>query len=451
MIKFAATEIHSRKNDVGCAINKVPGFGRVGRRALSLRAPMLTAILVVATGISFAIAATVSAAPSLTEGHPLFKKHPHPHHPPHPPHPKHPKHPLTGARKALWVENSLSATITEFTGDTLTTKGASVPAPNLINESANLFPDTAGVAFDNFKNQWAAVCGNSSGNHGSITKFSAAAVANLGVNASPAANVILSDDGTGTLVSCPWEILFDKLGNLWAANSNEFQVNTAPGFVSEYQPHQFVTGHPKPHIRLTDPTEFVSPTGVLFDSTGNLFVSDFGPGQFGKPGSGAVFVFKAATVASLTPGDNPGVKADAFLFDNTTATPVGGAFDTLGNLWVADCEAAPSGELYMFPKATLTSGASKAAAIFRSTLVTTKNGVENSIDCPGGIAFDVQGNLWYTNFNSLHTNGAVGEFTLSQLAVATGISTPTPNIFLDADKTGTNLSQPIGLTFGPQE
>jgi hypothetical protein len=355
--------------------------------------------------------------------------------------------PTLAPAAALWIENSFSATITEFKGTTLTTPGVSVPTSTVVNQSANLSPDTAGVIFDSSDNQWATVCGNNSGNHGSITEFTAAAVAKLATNSTPAADVVLSDSGTGDLVNCPWAIAFDKSGDLWAANSNEFKVTTAPGYVTEYQPGQLATGHPTPHITLTDPTEFISPTGVVLDSLGNLFVADFGPEQYNTAGTGTVYIFKAATVGSLVPGTNK-VKSDGQLFDSSTTTPVNGTFDSDGNLWIADCEANGTGELYMFPKAVLTSGATIAATVFQSTSIATPNGTENTIDCPGGIAFDAQGNLWYTNFLSNHANGAVGEFTKSQLS-ATGRSTPTPHIFLDGDKTGTNLSQPIGLTFGP--
>jgi hypothetical protein len=352
--------------------------------------------------------------------------------------------------QALWVENSLPGTITEFKGATLTTPGAFEPNPALTNHSANLFPDTAGVAFDTSNNQWATVCGNDHGNHGSITKFTAAKVAALKTNSAPAASVILSDNGTGKLVNCPWQIALDKSGDLWAANSNEFEVTVASGFVTEYQPSQFATGHPTPHITLTS-SDFRSPTGVAFDSSGNFFVTDFGEGQFNKPGAGAVLVFKAATVARFKAGTN-NLRADAVLYDRTSATPADGAFDANGNFWVADCEAAPSGEIYMFSKAVLTLGTTKAAAILRSTSVTTPTGIEKSLDCPGGIAFDAKGNLWYTNFSPdfVDNVGTVGEFTKSQLA-ATGITMPKPTIFLVSNASRTNFSQPIGLTFGPSE
>jgi len=337
-----------------------------------------------------------------------------------------------------------TANVTEFKGATLNIPGVSVPSPVVTNMSPD-FEDPAGITFDSSNNQWVSVCGIGTG---SITEFAASVVKDLATTPAPGANVVLTDDGTGTLVNCPWSLTF-KSGNLWAANSNK---NTAPpGFVTEYLPTQLtVSGDPTPNFTLTDPTQFVSPTGVVFDSARDLFVADFGPEQFGNAGRGAVWVFKAATIAGLT-GTNT-IKADAKLFDSTTVAPANGAFDPRGNLWVADCTGNTTGEIYKFPKAVLTTGAASATTIFQSTSITTANGTENTIDCPGGIVFDVQGNLWYTNSLSNQTakgvGGAVGEFSASQLS-ATGKSTPTPNIFLDGSPGGANFDGPIGLTFGP--
>jgi secreted PhoX family phosphatase len=231
--------------------------------------------------------------------------------------------------------------------------------------------------------------------------------------------------------------------NLWVANSN-LLGGAGPGFVSEYLPGQLaVSGHPTPNITLTDPTQFVSPTGVVFDSAGDLFVAV----DSTRFAVGPVWVFKAATIASLSPGTNT-IKADAKLSDSTTVESINGAFDSTGNLWVADCGANSTGEIYMFGKAILTTGAASATTVFQSASITTPNGTENTIDCPVGIVFDAQGNLWYTNFVSRKVDGAVGEFTASQLK-AVGKSTPTPNIFLDGSPGGANFDGPIGLTFGP--
>ena len=104
----------------------------------------------------------------------------------------------------------------------------------------------------------------------------------------------------------------------------------------------------------------------------------------------------------------------------------------------------------MFPQAVLTSGATTAATVFQSSSVVTPSGTQFSIDCPGGIAFDTQGNLWYANFSSDFVDGfgSVGEFTKAQLT-ARGESTPITNIYLEMNPTHTNIAQPIGLAFGP--
>jgi hypothetical protein len=353
---------------------------------------------------------------------------------------------------ALWVENAWGEYVAEFSGPTLTTPGASVPNPTLINSSPDLRSplggDTAGVSFDASNNQWVTNCAGNTSNLGNISEFKLATLKNLRSNNAPAADVVLSDDGSGNLVNCPWGVTF-RAGNLWAANSN--QNTSPPGSVVEYLPSQFATsGHPVPHITLLDSTQFVSPTGVAFDSNGNLFVTDFGPAQFYRAGAGAIWVFKAATVASLSAGSN-NKTADAKLSDPTTVTPVNGAFDASGNLWIADCQyLGGDGELYMFPKSALTVGATSAAVMFKPRTITTPNGTENSIDCPGGIAFDAQGNLWYTNFENLNSKiyGSVGEFTKNQLSTL-GTSTPLPNIYLDANTSSGNIDAPIGLAFGP--
>ena len=354
---------------------------------------------------------------------------------------------------ALWMENAHSENVHEFKGTVLTRSGVSVPNPNLTNQSPDfrspLGGDTAGISFDPANNQWVTNCTGNTGNKGNITEFKLSTLKTLGSNSAPNANVVITDNGSGKLVNCPWGVTF-RSGNLWAANSDQNINPPAPGFVTEYLASQLTaSGHPTPHITLTDPVEFISPTGVIFDGSGNLFVVDFGPEQFGRFAAGKIWVFNAATINSLAVGTNS-KRSTAHLSDPGTLTPVNGAFDRGGNLWIPDCEANGTGELYMFPKAALTTGATRAQTIFEATPITTPNGTENSIECPGGIAFDAAGNLWYTNFESMNNliSGAVGEFTRSQLLVG-GTSKPKPNIFLDGNSASTNFDGPIGLAFGP--
>jgi hypothetical protein len=361
----------------------------------------------------------------------------------------------TPAKVALWVENTGSSNgtsntgfVAEFTGGTLTSPGATVaPTPTVQNMSAAIVADTSGVNFDNSDNQWVSVCGHKGPplDFGRIAQFNTATLAGLKANPKPTPDVLLSDDGTGKLVSCPWATTFDSAGDMWVANSNQ---NVGPGgFITEYQPAQLVApgGHPTPFMTLTDSADkLVSPTGVVFDSGGaHLVVSDFGSAQFGGTAAGQILVFNTATLP--TTGGTHDVKASAKLTDPSIGSPVNGAFDSSGNLWIADCSVS---EIYMFPKAALGTGAASATIIFKAATVTGTG--EQSLNCPAGITFDSAGNLWYTNFFGVaaSVNGAVGEFSKAQLAGPSG--TPQPAIFLKADTGGNALNFPLGLNFGPQ-
>lgn len=358
----------------------------------------------------------------------------------------------TPAKVALWVDNTANGgsnpNVAEFTGATLTSPGVTiVPTPTVKNLSPEIAPDTSGVTFDNSDNQWVSVCGakGTPTDFGRLAEFSNATLKNLKASPMPTPDVLISDIGSGKSVNCPWAATFDKAGDMWVANSN--QNTAAPGFVTEYQPAQLAApgGSPTPFVTLSDTTDkFVSPTGVLFDPAGDLIVSDFGSSQFGGATAGQILVFSAATLPKV--GGPADLTATAKLSDPSTASPVNGALDSAGNLWEADCGAS---EIYMFPAATITTGATKATVILKATPVVTPNGSENSLNCPGGVTFDSAGNLWFTNFFSTVKGvaGAVGEFTPAQLAAS---GSPSPTIFLEGDTTMNGLDFPLALTFGPQ-
>ncbi|HEV3109758.1 MAG TPA: hypothetical protein VGY99_04610 [Candidatus Binataceae bacterium] len=150
----------------------------------------------------------------------------------------------TPTPRALWMENAHSQNVHEFKGVILTKLGASVPNPSLTNDSPDfrspLGGDTAGINFDSSNNQWVTNCAGNTSNNGNITEFKLATLKALTTNKEPAANVVISDNGSGKLVNCPWEVTF-KSGNLWVANSNQNVNPPVPGFVTEYLPSQIVS------------------------------------------------------------------------------------------------------------------------------------------------------------------------------------------------------------------
>jgi sugar lactone lactonase YvrE len=86
--------------------------------------------------------------------------------------------------------------------------------------------------------------------------------------------VLLTDDGSGTSLSSPGEIVFDKKGNLWVANSSNTVVEYAKGQLGR-------SGNPAPTVKLSSAI-FDGPFGAAFDSKGDLVVANTGSGTIVK-------------------------------------------------------------------------------------------------------------------------------------------------------------------------
>jgi hypothetical protein len=143
------------------------------------------------------------------------------------------------------------------------------------------------------------------------------------------------------------------------------------------------------------PTPFVTsglnqPIGPAFDSTGNLYVANYGNSTISKVAAGS---------STATPFVTSGLSQPHYL-----------AFDASGNLYVAN-----------FGNGTV----SKVAA---GTSTATPF-VTSGLSLPMGLAFDASGNLYVAN----HGNGTVSK-------VAAGTSTATPFVT-------SGLSLPVGLAF----
>jgi sugar lactone lactonase YvrE len=132
-----------------------------------------------------------------------------------------------------------------------------------------------------------------------------------------------------------------------------------------------------------------APIGLAFDSTGNLYVANDGNSTIGKVAPGS---------STATPFVTSGLSQPHYL-----------AFDASGNLYVAN----------------FGSGTVSKVAAGTSTATTFVSG----LSLPMGLAFDSTGNLYVAN----HGNGTVSK-------VAAGTSTATPFVT-------SGLSLPVGLAF----
>jgi sugar lactone lactonase YvrE len=300
----------------------------------------------------------------------------------------------------LWVANDFGSTIVEFTPSQLATTAS--PTPNVTLLSTASLSGPFGMAFDSSGDLWVA-----NFNSDALLEFTPSQLA----TAFPTPNVTLDANSNNSLDE-PTGLAFDSLGDLWVANQGS---NT----VVEFTPAELDTsGSPTPNVTLSaNPADSLDhPDALAFDSSGQLWVAN--------SNSNTVVEFNLAALAiSGSPTPNVTLSPNA---GNSLDTPSGLAFDSSGNLWVANFD---GNTVVEFTPATLATSGSPTPN------VTLSPNAGNSLDAPSGLAFDPAGDLWVVN----SSNSSVVDFTPSQLSTGS----PTPAATISGVDTG--LSSPNGI------
>jgi len=165
----------------------------------------------------------------------------------------------------LWMVDVSADTLNEISKTQLAAGSGDITPVIVITLSGINDPNF--VTFDKAGNAWVDDEADTQ-----IAEFSASQLRSSGTK-EPA--VLLTDDGSGTSLSTPGEIVFDKKGNLWVAN---FGSNT----VVEYAKGQLArSGNPTPTVKLSSAI-LEGPFGAAFDSKGDLVIANVNSGTIVK-------------------------------------------------------------------------------------------------------------------------------------------------------------------------
>jgi sugar lactone lactonase YvrE len=331
--------------------------------------------------------------------------------------------PPTQPTTGLWEANLNN--VLEFLSTQLAVTGK--PPPALIgNLPTPGFGAPQGVTFDSSGDLW-VLDGGTVATGGTIPptvdEFTTAQLPGLTNNGVTPSAVIGSTD-----FGFPQQLVFDSSGNLWVSDA-------ANNEVFEFTLGQLGGGaNVTPALVLTSNPAFNGSLGIVFDSSGDLWIANNNLAG----ASGTIFEFSAAQLSGLS-GAHTLVPA-AILQSNGTSIslPWALAFDSNGNLWVSNQDGTIN-TVVQFSKAQLAAlTPAPTTPTPAVTISSVGSGATMSIDAPTGLAINSNNDLAVSNVNN-----SIAFFTFDQL---TKSGSPSPEVFVAGSNT--KINTPEGLVFG---
>jgi sugar lactone lactonase YvrE len=318
----------------------------------------------------------------------------------------------------LWVVEIGNARVLEFIPPFSTGESASVVIgqPNFTTNSEPIGPelnDPCCLAFDPHGNLWVSDTMNNRVLE-YTTPFSTNESASIVIGQQN-----FTGDNEGTTASYlfkPDGLAFDSHGNLWVSDyENDRVLEFTPPF-STGESASIVIGQQDftSSVAGVTASNFEEQTALAFDSHGNLWVADNGNNRVLE----FTPPFSTGESASIVIGQQDFTSSVATVTASSLEEPDGLAFDSHGNLWVSDTM---NNRVLEFTApfstnepASIVVGQQNFTSGFPGTTASYING-------PTGLAFDSHGNLWVSDT----MNNRVLEFTISATTATTASSVAT--------------------------
>jgi hypothetical protein len=204
---------------------------------------------------------------------------------------------------------------------------------------------------------------------------------------------------------------------LWNPNVTQ----TSPGFLTEYNGSALTgVGTPSPTMTLNSITPapnnqaISSPQSIVFDTNGNMFVSSLNgglnpDGTTGCNNTDSILYYSFLTLVAAGSGVSAPAP-DAVILDDGTSDavncPVGMTFDTNGNLWLANFHSmdGADGAGDIVEFPATAIGNLKGPTQIPPAKILLNDGVVGGLNSASGLKFDSQGNLWAPQTNANGNN-----------------------------------------------
>ncbi|HUI86491.1 MAG TPA: NHL repeat-containing protein [Nitrososphaerales archaeon] len=311
----------------------------------------------------------------------------------------HPSGAVFDTQGNLWVADSFDNRVLEYVPPFSNGMNASLvigqasftTVSSTVSASGLNFP--TGLAFDSHGNLWVADTGDRR-----VLEFTPPFASGMSASlvVGQASFTSASAGTTASAFLSPQGIAFDQSGDLWVADgSNNRLLEFTQPFASGMSASA-VIGQPNFNARTPETSQvgLDQPSDVYFDQSGNLWVADSGNNrllEFTGP-------YSTGMAASLVIGQQDFTGYLAGTTQSQVSYPTGVAFDQSGNLWVADSRGARALEF----TGPFADGMDASFVVGQPPGNFTSNSysVTPSSFSPWAIAFDSHGDLWTTDYGS---------------------------------------------------